>query len=276
MSDVLRFPTDIPMRRRLFGERSFAHPAKLHLGFLQFLIDRYTQPGETIMDPMAGIGSILLAATQQRNVIAREIEPQWLEQLHENAAEIYRHAGLLAGSIEIGQADARRPWEGTTDHIIFSPPYGCAAAATPNQRRFLPYKLVTARGLAYNDRWRRLAETPTPGSVGAVNFYYGGHPDQIGHLRKDAYWEAMSDVYQQALAALQGGVMVVILKDHIKDGARVRVCDQTAELCQDLGFILIDRHQRLVYPLSLWQRRRKERGEPVVEEEEALVFRKVL
>jgi len=44
--------------------------------------------------------------------------------------------------------------------------------------------------------------------------------------------------------------------------------------CQELGFVLYARHQRRVFPLSLWQRRRKEQGLPVVEEEDVLVFRK--
>jgi len=62
--------------------------------------------------------------------------------------------------------------------------------------------------------------------------------------------------------------------DHIRDGVRIRVADETAQRCEALGFTLIARHQRRVYPLSLWQRRRKERGELVVEEEDALVFRR--
>jgi len=47
---------------------------------------------------------------------------------------------------------------------------------------------------------------------------------------------------------------------------------ETMKLCEGLGFVLVARHQRRVYPLSLWQRRRKEQGLPVVEEEDVLVF----
>ena len=50
--------------------------------------------------------------------------------------------------------------------------------------------------------------------------------------------------------------------------------DSTVATCESLGFSLHARHQRRVFPLSLWQRRRKEMGLPVVEEEDVLVFRK--
>jgi hypothetical protein len=87
----------------------------------------------------------------------------------------------------------------------------------------------------------------------------------------------MQAVYEQAHEALHpGGKLILILKDHIKDGQRVPTVDLTIALCQGLGFHLAERFQRRVHPLSLWQRRRKEQGLPVVEEEDVLIFRKDL
>lgn len=74
-------------------------------------------------------------------------------------------------------------------------------------------------------------------------------------------------------ARLHLGFLLLVIKDHISEGVRVATADHTIALCETLGCVLHARHQRLVFPLSLWQRRRKERGEPVVEEEDALVFR---
>lgn len=115
---LLEFGTDVALRSRWFVPASFQHPAKLHLGLLRWIIERYTKPCETIADPMAGSGSVLYAATMQRHVIAREIEPRWLALLRENAAHITAQAGLFAGCIDIGQADARNPWGYQADHII--------------------------------------------------------------------------------------------------------------------------------------------------------------
>jgi modification methylase len=122
---LLEFGSDLSLRYQWFCPASMGHPAKLHLGLVDWLIQRYTRPGDTIADPMAGIGSTLLAAISQRHVIAREIEPHWLEILRENARGISTRAGLFGGRMEIEQADARQPWGYHTDHILFSPPYGC-------------------------------------------------------------------------------------------------------------------------------------------------------
>src|SRR5258708_6972332 len=118
LSPHLVFGSDVALRTRWFVPASFQHPAKLHLGLLHWLIERYTLPGETIADPMTGSGGILYAASLQRHVIAREIEPRWIELMRENAAHIIAQAGLFAGHIDIDQADARQPWGYTADHIL--------------------------------------------------------------------------------------------------------------------------------------------------------------
>ncbi len=109
--------------------------------------------------------------------------------------------------------------------------------------------------------------------MGAVTFHYGTHPDQIGHFRGERYWQAMRQVYAQAYAALRpSGFLILVVKDHIYQGQRMPTAESTITVCQQSGFLLLARHQRLVHPLSLWQRRRKEAGLPVVEEEDVLVF----
>jgi DNA modification methylase len=273
-SSVLDFGTDVVLRSRWFVLASFQHPAKLHLGLLSWLLDRYTKPGETILDPMAGSGSILFAAAQQRHVIAYEIEPRWLAILHANATQIRQHAGLFLGNITIKQMDARQPWQHDVDCVLFSPPYGNQASATPDGRRMLPYRLHQLT-IPYDRRWQHLATHPTPGAMGAVTFHYGTHPDQVGHFRGARYWQAMRLIYAQAYTSLrEHGSLILIVKDHIREGKRVATATMTIAVCEELGFTLHAHHQRHLHNLSLWQRRRKERGEPVVEEEDILVLRK--
>ena len=270
----LDFGSDLHLRNKWFVPESLSHPAKLHLGLLHWLLERYTKPGDIIADPMAGIGGILYAATLQRAVIAREIEPRWLEIAMSNAAHIYHEAGLFVAPMSVSQHNAREAWDYQADHIIFSPPYGNEAGTTANGRRMLPYKLH--QGLvSYGDRWQKFLERPNAGTAGAVVFHYGSHPAQIGHFRGKRYFAAMSEIYIHAHSALRaGGFLILIVKDHISEGLRIRTADSTEATCQGLGFVLHARHQRRVFPLSLWQRRRKETGLPVVEEEDVLVFRK--
>lgn len=275
-SSLLEFGTDVALRSRWFVLASFQHPAKLHLGLLGWLLDRYTMPGETILDPMAGSGSILFAAAQQRHVIAYEIEPRWLDVLHANATQIRQHAGLFLGNITIKQMDARQPWQHDADCVLFSPPYGNQASATPNGRRMLPYRLHQLT-VPSDRRWQHLAEHPTHPALGAVTFHYGTHPNQIGHFRGERYWQAIRQIYAQAHSSLRPqGSLILIVKDHICEGKRVPTAMNTISMCEALGFSSYAHHRRRVHNLSLWQRRRKERGQPVVEEEDILIFKKGL
>jgi len=272
---LLDFGSDLHLRLRWFNAESFGHPAKLHLGLLHWLVEKYTRPGDAIADPMCGIGSILYAATLQRSVIAREIEPHWLEIAYRNAAHITHAGGLFVAPMSLCQHNAREPWGYEADHIIFSPPYANAAGTTPNQRKSLPYRLSRVQ-IPLSERWQRFHAKPTQGAMGAINFFYGSHQAQIGHLRGDRYWAAMSDIYQQAHTSLRSGYLILVVKDHIYRGSRIKTSDLTAALCEHIGFTLYDHRQRRVFPLSLWQRRRKEQGLPVVEEEDVLVFRKAV
>lgn len=269
---MLRFPVDRPIRNRYFVPESYNHPAKLHLGLLQWSIDRWTQPGDVVADPMAGTGSLLLAALQQRHVILREIEPRFLALCHANAAQVLEQAGLLAGQIDIASHDAREPWDVRADVIITSPPYANDAAAT-TKTRCITRKARKLATVDHDPRWQRWVEKYDAGSHAAFLFHYGEHPAQIGHWRGERYWQAMTLIYRNAYDALRdGGRMVLVIKDHIKDGQRVHVADRTVALCQSLGFVLDERHARRVWPLSLWQRRRLEQGKPVVDTEDVLVF----
>ncbi len=269
---LLTFKSDRSLRTRYFSPESMWHPAKLHLGLLQYIIENYTRPGETICDPMAGSGSLLLAALSTRHVIARDIEERWVAVMRESAVIIREQAGLFAGEIEISQADALHPWGIMADCVITSPPYGCEMSASPHSRKTLRYQLRT---LPHARRWDQYLNAPNGGTTAMLAFHYGRHPAQIGPLRGKRYWTAMRAVYEQAHTAIRpGGQLILVIKDHIKDGQRVPTADRTIEVCQDIGFRLAGRFQRRLVQLSLWQRRRKEQGLPVVEEEDVLVFRK--
>jgi predicted RNA methylase len=268
---LLDFGSDLALRHHWFVAASFQHPAKLHLGLLSWLVEKYTLPGQTIADPMSGSGSILYAAALQRNVIAREVEPRWIDLIRANATSITEQAGLFCGHIDIGQADARQPWGYQCDHILCSPPYGNEINTTPNRSRALQYRLRESK-INLGSRWQRQLEAPTNGSISMVSFHYGNHPAQIGHFRGKRYWQAMTDIYTQAHASLGLGYLILVLKDHVADGKRVQTADQTIALCERLGFVLVAHHQRKLAQLSFWQRQRKEAGLPVVEEEDILVF----
>jgi hypothetical protein len=273
---LLELGSDRALRRRLFDPASIAHPAKLHLGLAQWLIDRYTAPGDIIADGMGGIGSALIAALQQRHVILREIEPCWLSLAQKNADRISQQGGMFAGQIAVSAGDAREPWGVTCDHILMSPPYGCDMPYHGGDiQAYIAQRTARLKDAPHGKRWAQLlaAAAQQRGAVGFELFDYGKQPGQIGRFTGARYYAAMAAIYRQAHQALRpGGLLILVLKDHIRDGQRVPTADQTAALCATLGFTLVQRHQRHIAQPSLWQRRRKEQGLPIVEEEDVLVF----
>lgn len=90
------FKSDTRFRKRFFIPDSFTHPAKMDAQLLIWLVERYTRPGETILDPMAGSGTTMLACTVGRNVILVELEKLRSSTRAEREAEIVRTVKQLS------------------------------------------------------------------------------------------------------------------------------------------------------------------------------------
>ena len=126
-------------------EHAGAHPAKMNTWLLEFLIKAYTKEGDTVLDPMAGSGSIgVVAALHGRNAIQVELEKkfyEWMEQAKENVEKT--ETPTPKGRIVNICGDARRlsellngvGFEPTT--VVTSPPYGetYTGGGDPEKRR---------------------------------------------------------------------------------------------------------------------------------------------
>lgn len=272
---VLAPRSDRKLRNRLFVSESYAHPAKLNLWALAPIVEAFTKPGDWIADPMSGSGTLAWAILLQRNVILRDVEERWVEVCRANTERLTREAGLLAGKFDVDRHDARKPWGFACDHLIFSPPYGCQSNnqnwTTPEKRKIL--EALSQRPGNQGSAWRSLLTGASLGRTGYMTFEYGNNQDQIGTFRGKRYWEAMSQIYTQAANSIRpGGNMVLILKDHIREGKRVETCLETISVCEALGFTFKERWVRKTGCVAIWQRKRKAEGLPVIEDEEVLVF----
>jgi hypothetical protein len=78
---------------------------------------------------------------------------------------------------------------------------------------------------------------------------YGQSEGQIGTTRGQTYWEAMAQVYLACFDSLRaGGHMAIVVKDFVKDGKRMRLCDDTMKLLVWCGFEEVERiHAMLVH-----------------------------
>ena len=240
MSTTLALPTietpwvfgvDSGLRRRLFGAEVFQHPAKLHLGLLQRLIDLYTAPGDTLLDPMAGTGSLMLAATQQRNVILRDIQPEYVAMMQASASRVHQIGGLFAGLIDIDQADAKTLICPAFEHIIFSPPYGFQSGGGVSN----PQRIAALYNGKLGRRWKRYIDMPNQASF-CINFHYVGGKSNTGNKSGRNYWADMRTIYAR-LAELtpSGGRVIVILKNHYRQADQHRWSNRRRSACAGAG-----------------------------------------
>lgn len=117
MTTSLRLKNDKRLRDKLYTPENYQHPAKGHLGLWQAIIEKYTKPGDTILDPMSGVGATLTAALMGRNVMCNEMEHHFLLPMVRSWAKMMQHPflGAIIGEVEILWGDARdfgtvQPW----------------------------------------------------------------------------------------------------------------------------------------------------------------------
>lgn len=125
---MVTFKSDIGKRKKLFTPEAFGHPAKMHLGMFLWIMGKYTKPGDTILDPMAGSGSTMLAASYGRNVVLVELEEKFVDMAKANWDKIKTlpKTKYEFGDCQILQGDARNLEGLMADNIITSPPYAGA------------------------------------------------------------------------------------------------------------------------------------------------------
>lgn len=184
---------------------------------------------------------------------------------------------------------------GEIDAVVASPPYNAEPTASekylkirsetgrditqPSQRYAKydavvtspPYEGINTTGKAdsYNGRRGPHSQTQIPD--------YRESTDNIGNLKSASYLEAMLTVYQQCHKVLRdGGVMVLVTKDFIRDQKRIDLAGDTIKLCEEAGFSFLERHYRKLTSVSFWRTIYKQRypDVPEINTEDILVFRK--
>ena len=122
---TIKFKGDAATRKRFFVPESFQHPAKLHIGLFLEMLSRYCPEPCTILDPMAGSGTVLLAAQYGHTVIANELESHFCVPMMKAWAKIQQHGpalGCTLGQVLIIRGDARMLPMRPADNIITRPP----------------------------------------------------------------------------------------------------------------------------------------------------------
>jgi len=93
------------------------------------------------------------------------------------------------------------------------------------------------------------------GNIAAFQTGYTKNKNNIGNQKKETYLNAMKTVYEQCFLVLKShGLLILILKNFIRNKKVVKLTDHTIKLCESVGFKL---KERLLFKLptqSFWRR----------------------
>ncbi len=246
-------PDDVSWRKSLFPEKVMKHLAKMHMFTEQAIYQHVSKPGDILLDPMGGTGTLMMAALEGRTVITLDIE----ERYHELQMDVYihlraNHSDMLPCIQLLGNCKLLLPIP--CNHIIFSPPYGQA---------FKPSKKLTG---IVADKYR----------VDEAEFQeYAKTQGNVGKHNTFLYNQDMEKVYRLCYQSLPpGGTMTVVIKDIIEGGKRTYFSKWIERVCKKVGFVLQDwfKVEMMGGP---WQDIRRSKGETTVDDEDIMIYRRL-
>lgn len=180
------------------------HPAKFPETMAQEFIEFFTKRGETVLDPMAGTGSTLVAALRcGRNSYGIELNPgyaQIAQQVvcEEKTALVEAGCGLAA---EVISGDALKAVEfglPTIDYVLTSPPY---------------WDMLHAKG-AENQKKRRAS--------GELDVVYSDDPHDLGNVHDyEAFLSLLVTIYSGLKPLLREKAYLTIIVKNVKKGGKI-------------------------------------------------------
>lgn len=221
-------------RDGLYTDAGTAHPAKMWPHIARAMIEYYSSPGETVMDPMCGIGTVLVEAIRSgRNALGVDCEAEWVSVAHANIAHTRKAYPGSSGAVFC--ADARElagKFAGKTvtfpaDLVVTSPPYGPAAHGLPATARETGGKIVRRAN-------RYATGKPHPGQLAR-----GSSQKRLRH--------GLAAIFDGCFSALRpGGHMVITARPYTDKGVLVDFPAVVIAAAEDAGFAYIDRHAALL------------------------------
>ncbi len=258
--DLIKFPRDVMWRKQLFPQEVFDHPAKANMFLIQELVRYLSEPEDTIIDPFAGTGTLMIALLEGRNVVLIDIEPPFIATLERTQTLWFEGDPPMdiSGKLTIIQGDCRQRIKDLgflCDAAIFSPPYS---------------NILSSGGETRTGASDRI----TPAVIAA----YGGKqasPQNLGRLNPFFFEHGMTKVYQRLHQRLvPDAPMAIISKDAMQAGRRMMLSEKIIRQAQRSGFKLAEWH-KWEMPFSSYRAPAKALGIKTVDDEDILIFRRV-
>ena len=255
----IQFPSDVKFREKWFPAVGKAHPALINLYMMIWLIEKLTKPGDTILDPTSGAGSLIYATLMGRHVVDIELEHHFCET--QQLTWAFMQQFKPTGKFDLLEGDARRHLpQLDIDHCIFSPPYSVNISKAGSKVAALAADSKTFVGEYGQDR----AQLAT---LGYFNLIMG-----------------MKEIYRGIYNSLPvGGFMATVTKDSVNTkassyrglGGIEPYSADTIKICYEVGFELFELWQREAKPsLRLQIAWSQNPGIPHVETEEIIILQR--
>ncbi len=184
------------------------HPAKYPETLAQEFIEFFTKAGQTVLDPMAGTGSTLIAALRAgRHSYGIELNPGYADLARQIIAEeqASRPEGATPLAAEIITGDARNAAEYVPqyqipeiDYVITSPPY---------------WDMLRRRGFETQKKRRDDAQ---------LDVFYSDNPDDVGNMDDyEAFVEQLVLIYAGLQPFLRHRAYLTIIVKNVKKGGKI-------------------------------------------------------
>jgi DNA modification methylase len=180
------------------------HPAKFPETLAQEFIEFFTKTGQTVLDPMMGTGSAVVACLRAgRRGVGIELNPKYFALAEQIVAAEMESLGKVPARRRpiLHQADAARAAElklPPIDYLLTSPPY---------------WDMLHARGAATQKRRRA-----TPG----LDVVYSDDPRDLGNVADyDEFVARLAQIYTDLAPFLKPKAYLTIIVKNVKKGGRV-------------------------------------------------------
>jgi DNA modification methylase len=180
------------------------HPAKFPETMAQEFIEFFTKRGETVLDPMAGTGSTLVASLRAgRNSYGIELNPKYAEIAVQIISKERQSLGdgveRLTSNIVTGDATHAADFGfPTIDYVITSPPY---------------WDMLHAKGAGTQKKRRTSAD---------LDVFYSDDKNDLGNLHDyEEFLKRLVNIYAGLKPLLREKAYLTIIVKNIKKGGRI-------------------------------------------------------
>jgi DNA modification methylase len=234
----------------------------MNLNLLQAIVDYVSEPGDKILDPMAGTGSIMIATLPTiaaRQVFLIEDAPFFHYLQVQSKERFVKEQGVDENNITLllGPCQDYLPMVGFYDHVIFSPPYANVMAQTGAKDK--------------NDGYNRKG-TSWDNDHQNYEVYKGATAKNLGRMQPFFFNQEAAKIYAMLFESLRvGGTMTVVVQDVMQGGKRNELSNWVMRTCIKSGFQLLFWEKRYS-PGTGMKKLMRSKGYNTVDDEDVISF----